>query len=138
MIYLFITKIIIHLNSTYFNTKFHRYKFAVNTIKVVFLWKEGNEVQDFSEIAKELRETKKLTQTQLAERMWVKKSIISAYETDARPPSLDMLVKYAKEFNVSTDYLLGLESDKKISVDGLTDSQINILLTLINEFKKES
>lgn len=93
-------------------------------------------MRDFSEIAKELREMKNLTQTQLAERMWVKKSIISAYETDARPPSLDMLIKYAKEFNVSTDYLLGIETDKTINVDGLTDSQIGILNTLINEFKK--
>lgn len=95
-------------------------------------------MRDFSEIAKELRETKHLTQTQLAERMWVKKSIISAYETDARPPSLDMLVKYSKEFGVSTDYLLGLESNKTIKVDGLTDEQINVLQVIINEFSKSN
>ena len=41
-------------------------------IIVMNLWKEGNEMRDFSEIAKELRESKHLTQTQLAERMWVK------------------------------------------------------------------
>ena len=93
-------------------------------------------MRDFSEIAKELRTSKKLTQSQLAERMWVKKSIISAYETDSRPPSLDMLIKYAKEFHVSTDYLLGIESEKTINVDGLTDAQINILNNLINEFLK--
>ena len=86
---------------------------------------------------KELRLSKNLTQTQLAERMWVKKSIISAYETDARPPSLDMLIKYAKEFNVTTDYLLGLQEHKSINVDSLTDQQINILNSLILEFSKE-
>ena len=96
----------------------------------------GIKMRDFSEIAKELRESKHLTQTQLAERMWVKKSIISAYETDARPPSLDMLIKYAKEFHVSTDYLLGIETDKTINVNGLTDTQINIINTLVNEFLK--
>ncbi|MBR5223284.1 MAG: helix-turn-helix transcriptional regulator [Clostridia bacterium] len=95
-------------------------------------------MREFSEIAKELRESKHLTQTQLAERMWVKKSIISAYETDARPPSLDLLIKYAKEFNVSTDYLLGIESNKAIKVDNLTDAQINILNDLINEFIKKN
>ena len=93
-------------------------------------------MRDFSEIAKELRESKHLTQTQLAQRMWVKKSIISAYETDARPPSLDMLIKYAKEFNVSADYLLGIEADKTINVNGLTDTQINTLNSLVNEFLK--
>lgn len=101
------------------------------------MWKEGNIMRDFSEIAKELRLSKNLTQTQLAERMWVKKSIISAYETDARPPSLDMLIKYAKEFNVTTDYLLGLQEHKFINVDSLTDQQINILNSIILEFSKE-
>lgn len=93
-------------------------------------------MRDFSEIARELRLSKNLTQSQLAERMWVKKSIISAYETDSRPPSLDMLIKYAKEFRVSTDYLLGIESDKTINVNGLTDTQINTLNILVNEFLK--
>lgn len=100
------------------------------------MWKEGNVMRDFSEIARELRLSKNLTQTQLAERMWVKKSIISAYETDARPPSLDMLIKYAKEFNVTTDYLLGLQEHKFINVDSLTDQQINILNSIILEFSK--
>ena len=67
-----------------------------------------------------------------------KKSIISAYETDARPPSLDMLVKYATEFNVSTDYLLGIDTSETIKVKGLTDAQINILNDLINEFLKNN
>lgn len=100
------------------------------------MWKEDSKMRDFSEIAKELRESKHLTQTQLAQRMWVKKSIISAYETDARPPSLDMLIKYAKEFNVSADYLLGIEAEKTLNVDGLNNEQINILNSLIYEFKK--
>ena len=91
-------------------------------------------MRDFSEIAKELRLSKNLTQAQLAGRLWVKKSIISAYETDARPVSLDMLMKYAKEFHVSTDYLLGMDTHKTIRVDGLTDSQIALLQSLINEF----
>ena len=38
-------------------------------------------MRDFSEIAKELRLSKHLTQSQLAERMWVKKSIISYQDT---------------------------------------------------------
>ena len=91
-------------------------------------------MRDFSEIAKELRLSKNLTQVQLAGRLWVKKSIISAYETDARPVSLDMLIKYAREFHVSTDYLLGLDPDKIIRVDGLTESQIQALTRLVHEF----
>ena len=91
-------------------------------------------MRDFSEIIKELRQSKGLTQSQLAERLGVKKSIISAYETDSRPPSLDMLVKYAREFHVSTDYLLDMETTKKINVDKLSEKQITILNALVNEF----
>ena len=91
-------------------------------------------MRDFSEIIKELRQSKGLTQTQLAERLGVKKSIISAYETDSRPPSLDMLIKYAREFHVSTDYLLDMETTKKINVDNLSEAQVSILNALVNEF----
>lgn len=95
-------------------------------------------MRDFSEIAKELRETKHLTQAQLAERMWVKKSIISAYETDSRPPSLDMLIKYSKEFHVSSDYLLGFEKNKTLDVSDLLQNQIDILISLVNEFSRQN
>lgn len=94
-------------------------------------------MRDFSEIAKELRISKKLTQTQLAERMWVKKSIISAYETDSRPPSLDMLLKYADEFNVSIDYLLGRNTNKTVDISKLTNKQAGIIIELVNEFSAE-
>lgn len=40
-----------------------------------------------------LRTNKKLTQTQLAERVGVTKSMISSYETSMRLPSLDVLIK---------------------------------------------
>jgi transcriptional regulator with XRE-family HTH domain len=93
-------------------------------------------MQDFSEIAKDLRQSKHLTQTQLAQRMWVQKSIISAYETGMRQPSLDMLIRYAKEFHVSTDYLLGLSSRKELDISDLTDDQQLILHQLLAEFRK--
>ena len=95
-------------------------------------------MRDFSEIAKELRQSKHLTQTQLAQRMWVQKSIISAYETGMRQPSLDMLIRYAKEFHVSTDYLLGLNSRKELDISDLTDDQQLILHQLLAEFRNRT
>lgn len=95
-------------------------------------------MRDFSEIIRELRQSKGLTQAQLAQRLGVKKSIISAYETDSRPPSLDMVIKYAKEFHVSTDFLLDIESEKHINVSQLTEIQISILNSLINEFHEKN
>ena len=56
-----------------------------------------------------LRKENNLTQTELAEKLFLDKSTIAKYETDKIEPSLSQLVKLAKFFKVSTDYLLGLE-----------------------------
>lgn len=45
-----------------------------------------------------------------------------------------MLIKYAGEFHVSTDYLLDMETAKRINVEQLSEYQISILNTLVNEF----
>lgn len=93
-------------------------------------------MQDFPERIKALRRNKGLTQTQLAQRMWVQKSIISAYETGMRQPSLDMLMKYANEFHVTTDYLLGRNSNRQLDVSGLTDEQVSLLQAMLAELHK--
>ena len=61
------------------------------------------------EIIKDLRKEKKLTQTQLAELLFVSQDTISLWELDKSLPDVVNVVKIAKIFNVSTDYILGLE-----------------------------
>ena len=65
---------------------------------------------------KELREVKKMTQAELANRIGIASSTISSYENNMRQPSLDMLIKLAAEFNVTTDYLLGI-NNKTVTVE---------------------
>ena len=60
------------------------------------------------EILKELREDKGLTQRELAPLLGVSAATVSAYEVGIRDPGLDMLIKYSRIFDVSTDYILGL------------------------------
>ena len=55
---------------------------------------------------KELRG--ELSQNQLAEVFNVKSQTISAWETGIQETDFDMLIKIAKYFDVSTDFLLGL------------------------------
>ncbi|MBQ8459390.1 helix-turn-helix transcriptional regulator [bacterium] len=83
---------------------------------------------------KELRIQKSLTQEQLAKRLWVTKALISAYETGSRFPSLEVLVQLAYTFNVSIDYLLGVNKKQVIDVSNLSPSQIEIVNRLIVEF----
>jgi transcriptional regulator with XRE-family HTH domain len=65
--------------------------------------------ESFGERLKELRENKKLSQLQFAKEIGVGKSAISPWERNESEPILSNLVKIAKFFGVSIDYLAGLE-----------------------------
>lgn len=91
---------------------------------------------EFGTRLKELRKQLSLTQEQLAERLQVTKSIISAYESQTRFPSLDMLIKLSKTFNVTTDYLLGVNQKQYLDISDLNERQIKILKDTAEEFKK--
>ena len=64
---------------------------------------------NFSTKLKELRKELNLLQKQLASELGVTQACVGKWETGDREPSLDDLIKVAKYFSVSTDYMLGLE-----------------------------
>ena len=90
---------------------------------------------DFGIRLRELREKKKLTQLQVAKRLNANSSTISCYEANTRFPSTDMLTQLALFYNVSSDYLLGIENRSMVCVDGLTERQIELVTSLISEFR---
>lgn len=91
---------------------------------------------DFGNTLKTLRLKENYTQAQLAQKLGLTKSVISAYETGLRLPSYDILIQIAKIFSVSTDYLLGLEHKQEIDLSGLTCEEIDALLNLIRAMKR--
>lgn len=91
---------------------------------------------DFGNTLKTLRIKKNMTQAQLAQKLDLTKSVISAYETGLRLPSYDVLIHISKIFNVSTDYLLGQEVKTSIDLSGLSSEEIAALLNLIKAMKK--
>ena len=58
---------------------------------------------------RELRTEKQLTQKELAEVIDVDPTIISKWELGRKRPVYEDLIKLSNFFDVSTDYLLGLE-----------------------------
>lgn len=54
------------------------------------------------------RENKRMTAKEVSEKIGVSKQAIYNIETGMSNPSVDTLMKLAKLYNVSTDYLLGL------------------------------
>lgn len=83
-----------------------------------------------------LRRVRHMSQVELANGLNVSKQCISNWENDNILPSVEMLVKIAKFFNVSTDALLGLEDARFVSVDGLSDIQIDHIKLLIEDFRE--
>lgn len=89
---------------------------------------------------KRLRLSIALNQVQLADKLGVKKQSISNWENDNIMPSVDMLVKIADFFGVTTDYLLGREiheqeAPQPLDVTGLTERQIEHIRVLIDDFR---
>ncbi len=91
---------------------------------------------------KNLRQGKELNQVQLAEKLGVKKQSISNWENDNIMPSIDMLIRIADFFHVSTDYLLGrdiqqqeMEAPQMLDVTGLTPRQIEHIQFIVDDLR---
>lgn len=91
---------------------------------------------DFGDKLKALRISKNWTQAQLAGKLGVTKSVVSAYETGLRMPSYEIFVRIAQLFAVSADYLLGLENKWDVDLSGLTPEETTAVLNLIKAMKR--
>lgn len=92
---------------------------------------------ELSENIKKLRRQRNMTQTQLAKRLGVALSTVASYENQDRMPSIPMLVKLSYEFNVTIEYLLGVNKNKTLDVSDLTDEQILALNSVIEQFRNK-
>ncbi len=86
-----------------------------------------------NEKIKQLRQASNLTQVELAKALGVSKQCVSNWENDYIQPSIEMLIKIAEYFKVTTDYLLGLGDGVSIDVTGLTDGEIAHIRLIIDD-----
>ena len=63
---------------------------------------------------REVRERTGMNKKEFAEYIGIKYTTYNNYETGAREPDSEFLIRFSKKFNVSTDFLLGLQEDKEI------------------------
>lgn len=84
---------------------------------------------------KKLRIDRKLNQSHLAEMMGLATSAISSYESCSRRPSYEILIKYARIFHVSTDYLLGIERQNYLDISDLGSKEKEIVIQVISVFR---
>ena len=64
----------------------------------------------FGAIVKNLRKQSNMTQERLAELLSISPQAVSRWETDVAMPDISLLPPLANLFNVTTDYLLGMDS----------------------------
>ena len=94
---------------------------------------------DLNENIKKLRVERGLNQVEFAKKINVTKQCVSNWENDNVVPSVEMLVRLADFFSVSTDYLLGRSEQRVLNVDGLDDAKVAHLTLLVSDLKnKES
>lgn len=82
---------------------------------------------------KNLRIAKKINQVELAKKLGITKQSVSNWENENIMPSIEMLIKIADLFGVTTDYLLGLSDEHTLNTNGLSDNQIAHIQSIIND-----
>lgn len=88
-----------------------------------------------AERIKELREEKAWTQTELAKILGVTRSCVNAWEMGISVPSTQYVAELASLFHISTDFLLGVEATASVSVEGLSDEDIQLVHTIIDHLR---
>ncbi len=78
------------------------------------------------------------SQVQLARRLGVAKQTVSNWENENIQPSIEMLVRLAGIFGVTTDYLLGLDEIPRLSTEDLPASVVAHLQLLIEDLRSAS
>ena len=98
----------------------------------------GNKYNDpFPTRLRQLIKETGVMQYDLAEKLGITRQVISQYCNGLTLPNADKIVKMAKLFDVSTDYLLGVSTCRKIYTEvkpvcdytGLSEEAINLLHT---------
>ena len=77
---------------------------------------------NFAERLKEIRQSRKLSQRDVAKVLGVTRAAVSQYEMGARKPSYEMMEILADYFNVDMDYLMG-RTDKTTTIAVPTNGQ---------------
>lgn len=143
-----ITKCCLRVNSCQLaNTSFVKIHYTSTYREEVLILQTNNYIK----VIKEYRKSRSLSQEALGKRLGYDKSHISHIENGSREITIDFLVNFSRESNLSIDYILGFETTKGVqcNVDEYTkrvmalspkDRQLlfQIIEPLINRLEKNT
>ena len=84
---------------------------------------------------KSLREKTNKTQSELAKQLGITRSSVNAWEMGISTPSTQYILELESIFDVSTDFLLGVENTVSINVSGLSDKDIELINSIVIHLK---
>lgn len=87
---------------------------------------------------RQLRLERGINQKELGDAVGVSKQSVSNWENGNIMPSIDLLIRLADFFGVSTDHLLGRTDRRSVDVEGLTDLQITHLQLIVDDLRGRS
>ena len=82
-----------------------------------------------------LRHEKGLSQRQAATELGISQALLSHYETDAREPKLDFVVKVSNYYAVTTDYILGRTDERGDGASRLAVS-LSVIVDSMEDLKE--
>ena len=91
-------------------------------------------LHSLNENIKRLRIARGMNQVEFARLIGVTKQCVSNWENDNIVPSVDMLVKIADLFKISTDSLLGRDQRACIDVSSLTSEQVAHIALIVDDY----
>jgi len=86
---------------------------------------------------KYLREKNDKTQSALAKQLGITRASVNAWEMGISVPSTQYIVELSRIFDVSTDYLLGVEKSATIDISGLSEPDIQLLYQIVSHLKQK-
>jgi len=87
---------------------------------------------------KSLREQMGVTQSDLAKKLGITRSSVNAWEMGISVPSTQYVVELAGIFKVSTDYLLDVKTTASVSVEGLSEQDVNLVNAVIRHLREKN
>lgn len=84
---------------------------------------------------KELREVNHWTQAELAQKLNITRSSVNAWEMGISVPSTTYIVELSRLFKISTDYLLGLETNNTLDISNLSEKESILVYELVQYFQ---
>ena len=93
-------------------------------------------IYGFDEKLKALRKKHNFTQQYVADTIGVSKSTINRYENESLTPSLSSAINIAIMFNVSMDYLVGLNSKSFLYLYNFSEKQQAFILDSLKRYEE--